>query len=210
MKLTSQEEYGLRCLLQIAAAPAQFLTIPEVARREALSTAYVAKLMRLLRRSGFVRSVRGQNGGFELAIRASEINVGAVLDALGGRLYSQAFCQAHAGDRCECVHSRDCSLRPLWTALDGAIQNVLNRTQLSHLIHGQCHMETWLHESAREVSASGLQSVPHASGERMLQNSLQHPLQDALASDNPVAITKRNQGPQSTGSQDAQEILLKA
>lgn len=134
MKLTSQEEYGLRCLLQIASAPACFLTMPEVARREALSTAYVAKLMRILRRAGFVRSVRGQKGGFELAVAPMQINVGAVLDALGGRLYSPAFCEAHAGERCVCVHSVDCSLRSLWTNVDAAIQGVFNRTQLGHLI----------------------------------------------------------------------------
>lgn len=187
MKLTSQEEYGLRCLLQIASAPERFLTIPEVARREGLSTAYVAKLMRILRRGGFVRSVRGQNGGFELAMAPVEINVGAVLDVLGGRLYSEAFCRSHSGERCVCVHSMDCSLRSLWTALDQAIADVLNRTQLSHLIHGQRHAETWLLGAGRGLSASSLQSETTAPAET--------PLQDRLASDNPVALTKRSQGP---------------
>ncbi len=195
MKLTSQEEYGLRCLLQIASAPEQFLTIPEVARREGLSTAYVAKLMRLLRRAGFVRSVRGQNGGFELSLAASEVNVGAVLDTLGGRLYSESFCRAHSGDRGDCVHTVDCSLRPLWTAMDAALQSVLNRTQLSHLTHGQCQVQSWLQVGGQATSASGLHRVPHASAETSFQEPLRQPLQDALASDNPVAITKRSQGP---------------
>jgi len=144
MKLTSQEEYGLRCLLQIASEPSCFLTISELARREALSTAYVAKLLRVLRKAGFLRSVRGQNGGFELAQAAADINVGQVLDALGGRLYSQSFCQAHAGDSCVCVHAVDCSLRALWTALDDAVQNVLRRTQLNHLMSGEGSASSFL------------------------------------------------------------------
>ena len=50
MKLSSQEEYGLRCLLQVARlerdAP---VPIADVASREGLSTDYVAKLLRILR-----------------------------------------------------------------------------------------------------------------------------------------------------------------
>lgn len=170
MKLTSQEEYGLRCVLQLASVPDRFLTIPEVARREGLSTAYVAKLMRILRRAGFVRSVRGQHGGFELALSPQEVNVGQVLNALGGRLYSEAFCRAHSGDQCVCVHSVDCSLRSLWTALDGAVARVLNRTQLSHLINGESDVEVWLQGN--------------------LEGRVQSKLQDGEASVNPVALTK--------------------
>ena len=49
MKLTAQEEYGLRCLLRVAeAGEGESLTIPEIGRAEALSIAYVAKLMRIL------------------------------------------------------------------------------------------------------------------------------------------------------------------
>jgi len=140
MKLTAQEEYGLRCLLQIASEPNRFLTIPEIARREALSTAYVAKLLRVLRRAGFLRSVRGQNGGFELNLEPAQINVGRVLDALGGRLFSDAFCNSHAGENCVCVHSVDCSLRTLWGAIDNAVQSVVQRTQLSHLMGGEIRM----------------------------------------------------------------------
>lgn len=140
MKLTAQEEYGLRCLLQIAAEPSRFLTIPEIARREALSTAYVAKLLRVLRRAGFLRSVRGQKGGFELNVNPEQINVGRVLDTLGGRLFSATFCDTHSGVNCVCVHSVDCSLRSLWGALDHAVQAVVQRTQLSHLLGGEIHM----------------------------------------------------------------------
>lgn len=182
MKLTSQEEYGLRCLLQIASAPERFLTIPEVARREVLSTAYVAKLMRILRRAGFVRSVRGQKGGFELGLPPQEINVGMVLGALGGRLYSEAFCGDHAGDNGVCVHKVDCSIRTLWTALDSAIQNVLLRTQLSHLISGEGHL------------ADHLQSQANVWLRRNLQAGIRTRLQDATTSVNPVALSKGPSG----------------
>ena len=50
MKFTAQEEYGLRCLLQIGREGlGGSLTIPEIALRESISIPYVAKLVRLLR-----------------------------------------------------------------------------------------------------------------------------------------------------------------
>ena len=70
MKLTSQEEYGLRCLLRIARqGEGGALTIPEISEAEGISSYYVAKLMRILRRGGFVTSARGQAGGYTLSRR---------------------------------------------------------------------------------------------------------------------------------------------
>ena len=53
MKLTAHEEYGLRCLLQVAGQwPEKSVTIPEVSRREGISVAYAGKLLQILRRAG--------------------------------------------------------------------------------------------------------------------------------------------------------------
>ena len=134
MKLTAQEEYGLRCLLQIAGEPSRFLTIAEIARRESLTTAYVAKLMRVLRQAELVTSVRGQNGGFELAMEPDRVVVSTVLDALGGRLFTNTFCSNHSGESCACVHSTDCAIRALWGALDNAVRRVLAQTTLQDLL----------------------------------------------------------------------------
>src|SRR3989442_11031597 len=79
MRLSAQEEYGLRCLLQVAREPEGALTTPQLAEREGLGAAHVHKLMRLLRRGGLVKSVRGRNGGYQLPRPAGPISVGAVL-----------------------------------------------------------------------------------------------------------------------------------
>ena len=49
MKISAQEEYGLRCLLKLAQADGQSLSLPEIAAAEGLSVAYVAKLMAVMR-----------------------------------------------------------------------------------------------------------------------------------------------------------------
>jgi Rrf2 family protein len=64
MRFSTQEEYGLRCLLQLARRGASAsMSIAEIAQAEGLSQANTAKLMRMLRLAGFVASVRGQEGG---------------------------------------------------------------------------------------------------------------------------------------------------
>ena len=52
MKISAQEEYGLRCLVQLAnLSPTESLTLPQIAEREGISTANAGKLMWLLKSS---------------------------------------------------------------------------------------------------------------------------------------------------------------
>ena len=64
MKLSANEEYGLRCLVRIGYAgfAGQGLTIPEISQAEGVSTAYAAKILRVLRKGGFVKAARGKEG----------------------------------------------------------------------------------------------------------------------------------------------------
>lgn len=137
MKISAQEEYGIRCLLQLGRrGEGASLTIPEISRAEGLSNHYVAKLMRILRRGGLVKSVRGQAGGYVLARPLSQITVGEALAALGGRLYEPGFCDHHVGSENVCLHTTDCSIRSLWRRLQQAVDQVLARTTLMDLLTG--------------------------------------------------------------------------
>jgi Rrf2 family protein len=141
MKLSAQEEYGLRCLLRMARqGEAVSLTIPEISQAEGISGHYVAKLMRILRRGGFVTSARGQAGGYTLARPAQQIVVGEALATLGGRLYEPAFCSSHTGQVKVCTHSVDCSVRSLWSAVQHAVDQVLSRTTLKDLVRNEQEM----------------------------------------------------------------------
>jgi Rrf2 family protein len=145
MKLSAQEEYGLRCLLRVASArEGESLTIPEIGRAEALSIAYVAKLMRILRQRKFVKSVRGQTGGYTLARSPENILVGEVVAALGGRLFEPGFCDQFSGLKKMCTHSVDCSIRSLWRAVQSAVDSVLAGITLRDLLQTESDMSTRL------------------------------------------------------------------
>ncbi len=161
MKFSSQEEYGLRCLLQLARRDASAsLTIPEIATAEGLSVAYVAKLVRILRQDGFVKSSRGQSGGYALTHAPDGILVGDVLNALGGRIFDSDTCGRYHGTEDMCTHSIDCSIRSLWQAVQREVDHVLSRTTLQDLLGSEQEMTT---------SASNLVQIATP---RPLQNAL--------------------------------------
>lgn len=111
------------------------MTINEIADSEGLTTANVRKLMMILREASLVQSVRGRLGGYALNGDASEITIGRILDALGGRMFdSTEFCGKFTGDVRICVNSNTCSVRSLWGVLDGLIGGVLHRIRLSDLL----------------------------------------------------------------------------
>ncbi len=132
MKFSAQEEYGLRCLLQIGRTGSA--TIPEISKAEGLSQANVAKLLRILRRGGLITSARGQSGGYSLAKPLNETYVGDVLSLLGGRLYDESFCGRHKGTGLSCTHTIDCSLRSLWSEVQFAVDGVVGKITLDELL----------------------------------------------------------------------------
>jgi Rrf2 family protein len=137
MKITAQEEYGLRCLLRLARADGvHSLTIPEIAAAEGLSIPYVAKILSVLRQAGLIESVRGRSGGYRLAASAADIGLGTVLMALGEPLFADpGYCQRHAGTETNghCVHETGCTLRGLWQTLEQWIRHTLDSITLADL-----------------------------------------------------------------------------
>jgi len=145
MKLSAQEEYGLRCLLQVASAGAGgSVTIPAIAKAEALSTAYVGKLMSVLRQGDFVESVRGQTGGYVLSRPPEKIVVADALATLGGRLFEPGFCDEFAGLEKICTHSTDCSIRSLWRSVQHAVDLVLAGITLKDLLRKESEVDKLL------------------------------------------------------------------
>ncbi len=139
MKITAQEEYGLRCLLRLARVHGvQALTIPEISAAENLSAPYVGKLLGVLRQKGLVESVRGRTGGYRLTHAPAEIRLGIVLRALGEPLFEDpGYCERHAGPEVSgpCVHQDDCSLKSLWQALEQWMRHILDQLTLEDLLH---------------------------------------------------------------------------
>jgi Rrf2 family protein len=145
MKLSAQEEYGLRCLLYMARhGEERSHSIPEISRAEGLSVPNVAKLMRILRLGGLVDSVRGQAGGYMLSRPAEQMTVAEILSLLGGSFFGPHFCDRHAGLDRSCAHSGDCSVRLLWSAVQKTLDGILSKTTLHDLLKNEQEMLDFL------------------------------------------------------------------
>ena len=152
MKFSSQEEYGLRCLLRIAREEGEKgLTIPEISQSEGISIPNTAKLLRILRLGGFLESSRGQTGGYSLSKPAEEIAVGDVLSVLGGKLYDKEFCSSYSGNVNICNNSIDCSIRSIWQTVQLAVDDVLNKITLKDLLASENTLVTKITGYNKEV-----------------------------------------------------------
>ncbi len=135
MKITAQEEYGLRILIRIAACRTDDgMSIPQLSEAEGITPHYVAKLARVLRMEGFINSTPGNKGGYILAKPAKEIVIRSVLKALGGTMFNNEFCGVHAGAVNLCTNSVDCSARSLWKMIQFTVDNLLDKITLHELI----------------------------------------------------------------------------
>jgi|SRR6185369_7363539 len=147
MKITAQEEYGLRILLRIASCKdAEGMSIPQLSEAEGISPHYVAKLTRVLRLEGFINSTPGYKGGYVLARSSKEIVINKVLKSLGGTLYNQEFCGTHSGVLKLCTNSVDCSSRSLWKMIQFTLDQLLDKVTLHDLVNTESESAKYLTE----------------------------------------------------------------
>jgi Rrf2 family protein len=147
MKISAQEEYGLRCLLQLAhaATKGESLTLSQIARLEGISVANAGKLLWILSKAGLVQSQRGTKGGYTLSRAASAIHLNQVIRVLEGEP-AESHCKSYAGVLDACVHTGDCGIRPVIVELHQIVDNALAEITLSQLLGSEANVDAALHQ----------------------------------------------------------------
>lgn len=136
MRITTQGEYGLRCMLNIAKHSKEPISISELARCERLPKDYVEQLLLKLRRAKIIKSIRGLNGGYVLAKNPNTVSIADILKALEGDTF-EIICDKYRGKahlkRCVRFDKR-CDLRPVWKKLKAQIDATLGKAKLTSLL----------------------------------------------------------------------------
>lgn len=146
MKISAQEEYGLRCLVQLAdLKDGASLTLPQIAQREGISTANAGKLMWLLNKAGFVQSTRGTKGGYFLARPAAAIYLSEIIKVLDEDVLSK-HCESYTGILDTCVHKGDCGIRPVIVGLHEIVENALSQITLAQLVGTESSVGDMFHQ----------------------------------------------------------------
>jgi Rrf2 family protein len=131
MKVSSRAEYGLRALIDLAShygeGPVQ---THEIASRQGLPEPYLNQLLTSLRRAGLVSSKRGPTGGHVLARPPEAISLRDAFDTLEG---SSAPWWCVETDDPNCIYAPGCGLRPVWQAINHAVERVLGEMSLADI-----------------------------------------------------------------------------
>lgn len=131
MRISTKGDYGLRALIELAhhygqAGPIQS---SEIAARQAIPEAYLEQLLTILRRAGFIRSIRGPQGGHVLARDPDELKVSEVITVLEGPILP-LDCLEEAS---QCSRSGGCAQREMWEQVREGILRVLDSTTVGEL-----------------------------------------------------------------------------
>lgn len=146
MKISAQEEYGLRCLLQLARLEdGESLTLGQISEREGISVANAGKLLWLLSKAGLVQSVRGNRGGYRLARPAREVRLSDVIKVLDDDTVSE-HCKSYTGVLDVCVHTGDCGIRPVIVGLHEIVQKAFSQITLAQLVGTEANVDATLHQ----------------------------------------------------------------
>ena len=87
MKVSTKGRYGLRAMVDLAIhAPEGHVALNAIAKRQDISVNYLEQVFSALRKAGLVKSVKGAQGGYAMAMRPSQMTVGMILRSLEGKL----------------------------------------------------------------------------------------------------------------------------
>lgn len=87
MKLTTRSEYALLALVYLARNQTDgYTSIETIARAQGIPPKFLEQLMLALKRAHFLRSTKGQHGGYALAKDPSEITLAEIIRLFDGAL----------------------------------------------------------------------------------------------------------------------------
>lgn len=133
MKISTKGRYALRLMLDLALNnTGEYITIKSIAARQNISEKYLEQIISLLARAGYVKSVRGAQGGYKLAKDPTEYTVGMILRLTEGSLVPVDCVDENYED---CPRNAECVTRDIWVELYQAISSIVDRITLQDLVN---------------------------------------------------------------------------
>ncbi len=147
MKISTKGRYALRMMLEFAMHPQECTKISQVAQRQQISVKYLEQIVTVLCKAGYVKSMRGAQGGYRLSRDAADYTVGEILRLTEGSL-SPVACLEDEKNLCKRADS--CATLGIWKQLEDAISNVVDHATLADLVEEQKKKEQVKKEQVRK------------------------------------------------------------
>ncbi len=149
MKLSTKGKYGLRAMIDLALHSEQeAVSISSISARQGISESYLEQLVSRLKKAGLVKSLRGAQGGYQLARPSAGISVGDILRALEGNL-DAVECSAFNDEGCEGADL--CVAKYVWQRINESIAQTVDEMMLDQLV-----------EESRKAQQNRASSLPAA------------------------------------------------
>ena len=135
MRISTRGRYAVRLMLDLATNyTGKPIRLKDVAKRQEISDKYLEQIISILNKAGFVRSVRGPQGGYALQQTPDKYTIGMILRLKEGSL-APVECLDDNGAICE--REENCVTQILWKKLDDAIKGVVDNITLEDLMNWQ-------------------------------------------------------------------------
>ena len=132
MKVSTKGRYALRIMIDLAMNDnGEYIRLKEIAERQSITLKYMEQIMPLLTKAGYVRSYRGNNGGYMLARSPEEYTVGDILRTTEGSL-APISCIEETPNRCP--RKDYCTTLSFWEGMAKVINEYVDGITLADLI----------------------------------------------------------------------------
>ena len=131
MRISTKGRYAIKLMLDLATNDnGEPIRLKDVARRQEISEKYLEQIISSLKKAGYVKSLRGAQGGYMLAREPKTYTVGTILRLTEGSMKPVACLE---DDPNQCSRAGECVTLRLWKMLDEAIEGVLDKVTLQDL-----------------------------------------------------------------------------
>lgn len=135
MKISTKGRYALRLMLDLATNnTGEPVSLKDIARRQGISDKYLEQIISVLNKAGYVKSIRGAQGGYLLRRDPSEYTVGMILRLTEGSLAPVACVE---DDEVVCDRMDACVTSIVWKRINEAINGVVDSITLQDLVDWQ-------------------------------------------------------------------------
>lgn len=132
MKISTKGRYALRMMLDLAQNKGEKpVSIKEIAERQHISDKYLEQIISVLNKSGYVKSVRGPQGGYILIKNPKDYTVGMILRLTEGSL---APVECLEFEENTCSRRQECVTLKVWEKIDQAVKDVVDNITLEDLL----------------------------------------------------------------------------
>lgn len=135
MKVSTKGRYALRLMLDLAMNnTGEAVSLKDIAKRQEVSDKYLEQIISILNKAGYVKSIRGAQGGYMLKKEPKDYTVGMILRLTEGSLAPVSCVE---DEESGCSRESDCVTYLVWKKLNAAINGVVDNITLADLLEWQ-------------------------------------------------------------------------